>query len=309
MNRRMKAHNDLKDATLLNSATYFDYLQRFKKLATSMFEWENLPESMDARYLETCLYYLGSASLLYDEEYGFMNARAITDGSINIYGLPSSIQCTSFQYEKHRKTYMGYNEKNDKKDDEAILVMNTFDRIDTASTLELFAKRLANAERTIDVNIAQQKMPRMILTNDAQQFTARNLVQKIDNNEYYIFGDKNLMSSDQIKAIKTDAPYVADKLLEYKTYIWNEVLTFLGINNIEEKKERLIQTEGDAKNELINLNLQSFLAPRELACKQFNEKFGKNISVKVRSDLHNMIKEMKSIASDYNNLIKEGENE
>ena len=108
-----------------------------------------------------------------------------------------------------------------------------------------------------------------------------------------------------VKAINTEAPFVADKVMQYKKAIWNEALTYLGINNIiEEKKERLISDEANSNNELINLNLQSRLAPRQEACRQFNEKFGlagtdKEISVRVRSDLHNIIKNAESIVKDY----------
>ena len=52
------------------------------------------------------------------------------------------------------------------------------------------------------------------------------------------------------------------------------------------------------------MNLQSYLAPRQKACEQFNELFGfkgteKEISVRVRSDLHNIIKEAQSIVQDF----------
>lgn len=55
---------------------------------------------------------------------------------------------------------------------------------------------------------------------------------------------------------------------------------------------------------MINLNLQSYLAPRQKACEQFNELFGfkdtdKEIKVRVRSDLHNIIKEAQSIVQDF----------
>ena len=73
---------------------------------------------------------------------------------------------------------------------------------------------------------------------------------------------------------------------------------------IVDKKERMITEEANSNNELINLNLQSYLAPRQEACRQFNEKFGltgtdKEISVRVRSDLHNIIKNVQSIVNDY----------
>ena len=72
-----------------------------------------------------------------------------------------------------------------------------------------------------------------------------------------------------------------------------------------DKKERLITDEANSNNELINLNLQSFLVPRQEACKQFNKLFGlegtdKELSVKVRSDLYNIIKKEESIINDYN---------
>ena len=76
-------------------------------------------------------------------------------------------------------------------------------------------------------------------------------------------------------------------------------------NNISvQKKERLTENESNENNELVNLNLQSMLAPRIEACRQFNEKYGltgtdKEISVRVRSDLKNIIKMEQSIVSDY----------
>ncbi len=106
-----------------------------------------------------------------------------------------------------------------------------------------------------------------------------------------------------LTSIDTKAEFIADKLQDYKKGIWNELLTFLGINNLNEKKERMVTDETNQNNEVINLNLQSFLIPRKEACRQFNELFGftgkKEISVRVRSDLQNTIKKMESIVSDY----------
>lgn len=129
---------------------------------------------------------------------------------------------------------------------------------------------------------------------------------------------KNNFGSDSIKALKTEAPFVADKLMEYKKQIWNEALTFLGINNLSnEKKERMITDEASSNNELINLNLQARLSCRKKACEQFNELFGlkddEKIDVRVRSDLRNIIKNLDSVVNDYlpnpkiEDEMKEGE--
>lgn len=298
------------DNLMVNDLTYIDYLERFKKIAMSMFEWVNLPKSMNARWLERCLYYNGMASLLKDKDYGFINTNCCSNGYINIYGLPTSLNCFSFEYQTTRKLYTGLNGQSEARreyneNNEAVLVMNNYDMIPTAGTMELFAWRLYQAERSADVNISAQRTPVMVLVDEGQRVMMENLYSQYDGNKPFIFGDKKQLGENALRAIKTDAPFVADKLMEYKKEIWNEALTFLGINNIiTDKKERMIQDEANSNNELINLNLQSFLAPRQEACRQFNEKFGftgtdKEISVRVRSDLHNIIKNAESIVNDY----------
>lgn len=304
------------DSLILNDATFEDYLLRFKRIALSVFEWVNLPKSMNAQWLEYCLYYNGMATLLKDEKYGFINTNCSSNGKINIYGLPSNLNCYSFEYQTQRKLYTGLidnlteAQKRIRENQECILVQNNWDRMPTCGSMELFAYRLYEAQRTADINIIAQKTPVAIIIDEKQRLMMENLYNQYNGNQPFIFGDSRQLSEDKLRSIKTDAPFVADKVMDYKKEIWNEALTFLGINNIMiDKKERLITDEANSNNELINLNLQSFLAPRQEACRQFNEKFGftgtdKEISVRVRSDLHNIIKNEQSVIKD---LIKEGE--
>ena len=321
--RRSKENYEFKDALELNNATFNDYLYRFTRIALSMFEWVNLPKSMDARYLEKCLFYNGQAALLKDKTYGFINTKAAANGYVNIYGLPTKINCFSYSYQSTRTLYTGLNENLSEaqmeyqKNNECILVMNNEERLPTAGSLELFAWRLYNADRTCDVNITAQKTPVMIITDEKQRLTMMQMYNQYNGNMPFIFGDKNLLADgNKVEALTTSAPYIVDKISEYKKEIWNEALTFLGINNIaRDKKERLTENESNENNELVNLNLQAMLIPRMRACREFNEKFGltgtdKEISVRVRSDLYNIIKQEESIISDYmdNGRIDEEEN-
>ena len=291
------------DSALMNSQTYFDYVERFKKICLSMFDWVNLPESMSARYLEECLYYKGQAALLKDELYGFINTQCASNGYLNIYGLPTSLNCYSYQYNSIRNLYTGLEGTEDK---DCVLVMNNWERIPTANTIELFCQRLSEADMVCTVNIKSQKTPVLILVDENQRLMMENLYAQYDGNRPFIFGDKNQLSADSIKSINTQAPFVADKIMEYKKQIWNEALQYLGINSLQtEKKERLITDEASSNNELINLNLQSMLIPRQEACKQFNKLFGlegtdKEISVRLRSDLYNIIKQEESVITDFN---------
>lgn len=294
-----KLRTELNDNLIVNDLTFIDYLERFKQIALSIFEWQNLPTGLDARFLERTLYYDGKACFLYDKEKGYMNLRCAANGSLNIYGLPTKLNCYSYEMSKYRQVFYGKDELNPKrKEDECILVLNNFEAKPTADSIELFAWRIYNAERSCDTNIAQQKYPVLIITDENQRLTMQNLYKKVENNEPVIFGDSKLNDISKVKTFNTGAPYVADKLQDYIKVIFNECLTFLGVQNLDEKKERLIDKEASSNNELINLNLQARLSTRQEACKLFNEKYGTNISVKVRSDLYNIIKETQSIVSD-----------
>ncbi len=329
MNKRLMQYRQnykFTDSLKINDNTYHDYLARLKKIAMSRFEWVNLPKSMNERWLEETLFYNGKATFLNDEKYGFINTQCCDNGYVNIYGLPTQFVCFSFNYYSTRKLYTGLNPMlSDKQFErqklyECILVMNDWDMNPTIATIELFAYRLYMAEQTAFINIMGQRTPIMILVGEKQRLMMENLYNQYNGNQPFIFGDKKQLNDVEIKAIKTDSPFIADKIMEYKKQIWNEALEFLGINTIAlEKKERMITDEANNNNELINLNLQSYLAPRQKACEDFNIKYGlkgtdKEISVRVRSDLHNTIKEQMSSVTDIKNEnitkienLKEGE--
>lgn len=307
---KRKARNNLEDAVLMNNATYFDYLERFKRIALSMFEWTNLPDSMDARYLERCLYYTGQAAMLYLEPYGFINTKSATSGKLNLYGLPTRIRCYSYgEINTSRRVFNGVSEavakingyEDDTDDDrqtEAILVLNNWEGVATATTVELFAMRMAIAERAIDVNIRAQKTPFLVVTNDNERLSMMNALDQVEKNAMALVVERNHFDPESFKTLQTQAPYVADKLTDYKCGIWNEFLTFLGVDNISEKRERMISAETMSNNECVNLNMMASFKTREKAAREFNQKYGKNVEVKLRSDVYNIIKSTESVIVD-----------
>ena len=308
MKRKIGRNYKFEDSMLVNDATFVDYLNRFKRIALSMFEWVNLPTSMNEEFLEKCLYYTGQATLLKTEKYGFINTKSCNSGYLNIYNNPTQLNCFSYNFHENRKLYSGLNPLVDKEQQQkecCVLVKNNYDKLPTAGSMELFAWRLYLAQRTCDVNISSQRFPVMVVGDEKQRLMLENLYSQYDGNQPFIFGNKNQLNDDLLKAIRTDAPYVVDKITDYKKEIWNEALTYLGVNNISiSKKERLTENESSENNELVNLNLQAMLVPRMKACREFNELFGltgtdKEISVRVRSDLRNIIKMEQSIVSDY----------
>lgn len=260
------------EAAALNMAVFSDYYKRLRLLALSLFEWENLPESMNERFLEQCLYWYGKAAIVNDDNLGVINTKCTPSESLNIYGEATEYHCYSTGYDADFPL------------DDMVYVRNNLEALPTDATIQLFAQRLYEAERTIDINIKAQKTPVIILCDEKQRLTMKNIYMKYDGNEPVIYGKKGL-DIDDIKVLRTDAPFVADKLEEYKRNVWSEALSFLGINNVmTEKKERLVTGEVDANNQMIDLSAQTMLLTRELAAEKFNRLWpGRNISVRQRS--------------------------
>lgn len=258
----------------LNDLTFTDYYLRLKLLAKAVFKWENLPNGMDERWIENFLFREGKCVFFKDDKRGFMVAQCTHDGDLNNYEDPVSVTPSGIDVEC-KSLSVGEN---------CVLIRNNDEMIPTSYTLKLFAYRLAEISRTIDVNVNAQKTPVLILTTEKGKLTVKNIYAQWNGNEPVITGDKNI-DPELFKVLKTDAPIVFPQLQNYKQAMWNECLTFLGINNANtEKRERLITEEVSANNEHIDLSADCMLKAREKAAEQINNIFGTDISVKLRRE-------------------------
>ena len=147
-----------------------------------------------------------------------------------------------------------------------------------------YATRLWNLDRVIDVNANAQKTPILIKASEQQKLTLENVYMQYDGNEPVIFGDKQLDTTG-FTVLKTDAPYIADKIYQLKTQYWNECLTRLGISNVNiQKKERLISDEVTRAMGGVIASRYSRLEMRRQAADAINRMFGLNVEVDYRED-------------------------
>lgn len=261
------------ESATLNNATFRQYYNRLTELSISMFEWKNLPDTVDPRYLELTLFTDGQAVFFKDEEIGFLALQNTKGGKFNVYRVPID-----------RRAYAVNGYQKDLTDKDSVIIFNNYLHSNSRLDVEMFARRLWNLDRAIDVNANAQKTPVLIQCDETQRLTMLNLYKKYDGNEPFIFGDKNL-NPNAIKTLKTDAPYVADKLYQLKTQIWNEALTYLGISNINiTKKERLITDEVTRNQGGTIASRYSRLEARRDACRQINKMFNLDIWCDYRED-------------------------
>ena len=278
----------------LNNLTFTDYFYRLSLIALSIFKWDNLPNGINERWIEKYLFDIGECMFFKDPILGFRVSKSIDKG-INIYNEPIDLEPESTGLTEP-KTY--------KNGIDAVLIKNNDLSIPTLPTLQLYAYRLADLTRAQDVNITAQKTPILIITSDRQKLTMKNVFNQWSGNEPVIYGDKE-MNIDGVKVLKTDAPIVFDKIQIQKHQLWNEVMTFLGVNNAnQDKKERLVDDEVQANNEQVKICLDVMLKARQSACMDINRIFGTNIKVSARIGIESKIDELNN---ELNDELKESE--
>ena len=273
MGRRKKTN--FGESLLMNNATYMQYFNRLMELSISMFEWKNLPSTCDVRYLELALFMNGSAVFFQDDVLeDYVALDVLCSGRMNVYGEPVLRRAYS-RYNDYQKLLKGSN---------SVIIWNNYLRTNSVLDAEMFAKRLYNLDRIIDVNANAQKTPILIKCDETQRLTMLNVYKEYDGNSPVIFGDKAL-NSNGLDVLSTGATYVADKIYQLKTQIWNEALTYLGISNINiQKKERLITDEVTRNQGGTIASRYSRLECRREAVKKINDMFGLNIEVNYRED-------------------------
>lgn len=266
------------ESAVINNYTYTQYFDRLTELAISMFEWKNVPDTIDPRYLELTLFEKGCAVYFNDEEIGDLCLSCINSGNFDVYGTPVLRRAYS-SYNNYQKL-LKYNN--------SVIIWNNYLRTNSIMQIEMYASRLYNLDRIIDVNANAQKTPVLVQASEKQRLTMLNLYKDFEGNAPFIFGDKNI-DINALKVLQTQAPYVADKIYELKSQIWNEALTYLGISNVSvQKKERMVSDEVTRNLGGTFASRYSRLESRRQAVEKINSMFGTNIEVNYREDLQDV---------------------
>lgn len=262
------------ESALENNIAYMHYFNRLTELAISMFEWQNLPSTVDPRYIELHLFQNGCAVYFNDDVIGNLCLDCLPNGNFDVNGNPVN-----------RRAYSSYNNyQRDLKEDDSVIIWNNYLRNNSVTDIKMYSRRLYLLDRIIDVNTNAQKTPVLVQGTEKQRLTLINLYKEYNGNAPFIFGDKNL-DLNSLKSLNTGAPYVADKIYQLKTQVWNEALTYLGISNINnQKKERLITDEVTMNQGGTIASRYSRLQARREAVDKINAMFGTNISVNYRED-------------------------
>lgn len=257
---------------LLNDLTYKTLFDRYMLIAMNEWEWEGLPDGILPRHIEKLLFSHGKAGFFRDPDMSFMCLQADNGVGLNVYGDPLTYRMTGFNYNRQYDV------------EECVIIENNLLRIPTQPFIVHYVNKLAEAERTMDVNVKACKTPVVFTCDDKDVLTWKRIFQQVDGNVPAIFADKGL-NLDSIQAFLTGVKFLGNELMDYKASVESDLLTFLGQNNTPvDKKERLITSEAEANNQIIQSFVDLQQEARERACEAINEKWGLNVTVKRRSE-------------------------
>ena len=258
------------DSQLGNFKTYEMYKRQFLTLAENVFEFKNLPKFIDTAYMNKQLLRNGGIAFFKDENISdeplclpYTNVE-----NLDVYGRPQKIQVISRN---------GYTR--DLNQDEFVIMYDNNGRYPLWLDILQYSERMAQATRTVDINIAQQKTPRFWKTKTEKEKSVKDMINNVDGFENVVI-TYNDMDLDDTTVVLEPAPYVADKVDLAKDKIYNEFLRLIGIANLSyQKKERNISDEIQAMQGGTVASRYSRFEPRKKAIEEINEKWGTNIEV------------------------------
>lgn len=261
-------------AQMANNMTFSYYYYKLMLIARSLFVWDGLPNNMEDRWIEKYLFTTGKCIFYKDPVLGEMVAGFGQMSSINCYGDPTKVYPVAENY-----TYNGDQLING---DNCYVIRNNDLMLPMFPTIRMYAFKLTNLDRAIDINIEAQKSPILVRCTDKQRLSLKNAINQRRDNEPVIYAD-NSFDKDMITTLDLNPPKVFPELQIQKHMVLNEVFTDLGINNANmDKRERMVSNEVEANNEQVQASEDVMLKTRQEACKQINRIFGTNISVRRR---------------------------
>lgn len=263
----------------INSIRIYDKL---KLLALNMFEWENLPNNIESRHIEKALYDFGQAIFYDNKELGLICLPCSNTTNTNIYGDTKIVTTTGYNLTEKVEVLNSIKSLHE----EIEVGLPTGIRIPNNDLLKPskinvidYSNKLYEVEKAINLNIKQQKFPYLIATDTNTKLSMEQLIKDVEDGKMAIFHSKHF-DLNKLNVFNLNVPFVVDKLQQYKSDLENEILTFFGLNNVYQKRERMVVDEVNAKNDYIDKNVALMFKGRKKACELINEKFNLNINVK-----------------------------
>lgn len=275
--RRRRTNDQLFEESLFNNQQDFiNFRNRLLDLAIGRFHIENLPREIYEPFVIRALISNGEVLFFKDDDLEqYICYPFVFDGAmLDIYSRPMTrkVVCPN-----------GY-QRGDLNDTNSVIIKTSMSGTPMLPIIEQYARKLYVVSRTIDINVNAQKTPVLIECGDDEKLTLENIYRDYVGNVPVIKGAKELNLNSKISAVQTNAPIVFPQLFELQSNLWNEYLTYLGISNMTEKKERLITDEVQRTMGGVIVARNNYLNSIKRGLDEVNEKFGLDLKLHFAED-------------------------
>lgn len=266
---------------------YRFWVRYFETLAISSFEWQGVPDEIPVRAIEYIMLKFGWGAMFTDYDTGkYLFAQAAPSNNVDMYYNPNRIMLyapNGMSWERHCSNWVRNGDGPEDmtfEDGDAVMLYDNLLRVPLGEVIRNYARRLAEIDRIVEVNMGAQRTPFIIKGPAGSKMNRKSLIKHLEHNDQYIEVNDAGNFDNSIDVLQTAAPYIAKDLLEDKKKILNEAITFFGIDNTDtEKKERMIDAEATSNNEQIMVCRRSRLEMRRTFCEQVNKKWGLDMTV------------------------------
>lgn len=147
--------------------------------------------------------------------------------------------------------------------------------------VDWYIERIAQVDMVINTNLNLHKLPFLIPLDKGDKDAKSKLSDVIDrilNNELVLFVEG--VDPTLFKAVATEAPFIIDKLANYRKDLENDLKTVLGVNNPGVSKiEQLQLSEVQANDAEVNSHDTDYTYQLEQFCERIKEVLGYDISI------------------------------
>lgn len=264
-----------------NNIEFQNIFYNLLNIAMYSFSIEGLPDSCNERFFKLNLIFNGYAALIKDPDLGYLSLGVrptVNSSQLNIYGEYPDVM--AFGWNGFNKQYTNYMYGTDNSDAEAVICRDNDLMYPIINILWIYAKRLTDTMRTLDVTARKLKTPYFITCDEAQKSSIKKILEDVDFNQDSIIANRSTMPNE-FNVLQTGVqPESVRVLWEHYSNLESKIRTFLGINSAAnlDKKERLVVDEAQANDILTDINIQYRLKSYQQFCDTVNNLWGLNIS-------------------------------
>ena len=270
-----------KTADCKNLATLDHWTDQLAQLAIASIEWD-VPDTMDAVYIERALYY-HSKCIVFATDEGLVALAGFGSSRPNIYGIPTMRTVSAAN---------GFQAQLDNTN--SVIIYNNVTRTNGVNRAMMYAARLAQLDRIIELNANAQKTPVVLKAPKEAELSAANLYAEYDENADVLRINADLMP-ETMGVLNMGVPFTGNQLRALQQDIYAQYLRERGIGSSNTgKAERLNTSEVAAGNSGLMMYQAALMTPRLQACKLINKRFekelgGKEIKCRFRRDMIDFI--------------------